>query len=81
MRATQAVLASIFTLLTGPGPAQEVIEIRDRGGLHAAYVVPVPEAGRVDVQLIVLSGTPDDPDPSAVSFWNTFENIDPSDRL
>ena len=67
MRATQAVLASIFTLLTGPGQAQEVIEISDRGGLHAAYVVPVPEAGRVDVQLIVMSGTHDDPDPSGTA--------------
>lgn len=47
--------------------AQNVIPLSEKGGLHAAYVVPTDDFDRVDVQLIVLSGTNDDPEPSGTA--------------
>lgn len=48
--------------------AQDVISLEDKGGLHAAYVVPRDDFNRVDVQLIVLSGIYDDaPDLSGIA--------------
>ncbi|WP_283426334.1 insulinase family protein [Shimia sagamensis] len=35
--------------------------------MHGAYVVPIEDFNRVDVQLIVLSGAYDDPDPSGTA--------------
>ena len=39
----------------------------EKGGLHAAYVVPRDDFNRVDVQLIVLSGANDDPQLSGIA--------------
>ncbi|MEM9108297.1 MAG: insulinase family protein [Pseudomonadota bacterium] len=46
--------------------AQDVIPLKAKGGLHAAYVVPNDTYDRVDVQLIVLSGSYDDPGISGI---------------
>lgn len=61
-------LASILLLLLGSAArAQEIITLTEKGGLHAAYVVPTDQFHRVDVQLIVLSGAYDDPNPSGTA--------------
>lgn len=63
------VLFLSLCLLMVPGPvqAQSVIPLADKGGLHAAYVVPTDDFERVDVQLIVLSGAFDDPHPAGTA--------------
>jgi zinc protease len=63
-----AFLSSFFFLIfSGAAQAQSVIELDEKGGLHAAYVVPTDDFNRVDVQLIVLSGAFDDPDPAGTA--------------
>jgi zinc protease len=63
-------LFSIFLLVFGGMvQAQEVIPLTQKGGLHAAYVVPRDDLDRVDVQLIVLSGSYDDPEPSGTAHF------------
>ncbi|MBO9479723.1 insulinase family protein [Shimia sp. R11_0] len=47
--------------------AQPVIPLENRGGLHSAFVVPTDKFDRIDVQLIVLSGAYDDPEPSGTA--------------
>ncbi|WGI22899.1 insulinase family protein [Amylibacter sp. IMCC11727] len=49
--------------------AQEVIPLKDIGGLHSAYVVPRDTFNRVDVQLIVLSGSYDDDEVSGTAHF------------
>lgn len=59
---------SLFILVfAGAAQAQRVIPLSEKGGLHAAYVVPTSDHDRVDVQLIVLSGAYDDPEPSGTA--------------
>ncbi|WP_298909583.1 insulinase family protein [uncultured Aliiroseovarius sp.] len=60
-------LSGLFILFGGTLHAQDVIPLTDKGGLHAAYVVPTDVRDRVDVQLIVLSGAHDDPEPSGTA--------------
>ncbi|WP_370229081.1 M16 family metallopeptidase [Cognatishimia sp.] len=67
MRRSFFLLLLLPVLFGRPAFAQEVIPLTDKGGLHAAYVVPTDTFNRVDVQLIVLSGKYDDPDPSGTA--------------
>ncbi len=67
LRPALIVLASLFSLPTVPTSAQEIYPVANKGGLHGAYIVPIEEFHRVDVQLIVLSGAYDDPDPSGTA--------------
>ncbi len=49
--------------------AQGVIPLKDIGGLHSAYVIPRDDFNRVDVQLIVLSGSYDDDEISGTAHF------------
>lgn len=60
-------LSLFFAIVAGAAQAQNVIPLLQKGGLHAAYVVPTDTFDRVDVQLIVLSGSYDDPNPSGTA--------------
>ncbi|GGA14011.1 M16 family metallopeptidase [Neptunicoccus cionae] len=55
------LVAVFLTLLPLSVAAQEVIPLKNTGGLHSAYVVPRNDFNRVDVQVLVLSGSYDDP--------------------
>lgn len=63
------ITAAFLTLLPLSATAQDVIPLTDIGGLHSAYVVPREQFNRVDVQLLVLSGTYDDPVPSGTAHF------------
>ena len=52
------VLTALF--LTFPAYAQTVIPLSEPHGLYNAYVIPMTDRNRVDVQLVVLSGTNDE---------------------
>ncbi|EEE37261.1 putative protease [Rhodobacteraceae bacterium KLH11] len=67
MRTVALFLSLFFFVFSGPAQAQSVIPLSEKGGLHAAYVVPMLDVERVDVQLIVLSGAYDDPAPSGTA--------------
>ncbi|SMP23678.1 hypothetical protein SAMN06265373_104394 [Shimia sagamensis] len=67
LRASLISLAGIFSALNTSAQAQDIFPVTDKGGLHGAYVVPIEDFNRVDVQLIVLSGAYDDPDPSGTA--------------
>jgi zinc protease len=67
MHAFFLFLLLAFGALAETVQAQSVIPLSDKGGLYAAYVVPRDDFDRVDVQLIVLSGAYDDPDPSGTA--------------
>lgn len=67
MRAVGFFLWLCFFINSGAVQAQLVIPLLEKGALHAAYVVPTETFNRVDVQLIVLSGAFDDPDPSGTA--------------
>ena len=49
--------------------AQEVILLDELHGLHSAYVIPMPETNRIDVQVIVLSGGYDEGDLSGIAHY------------
>ncbi len=66
IRILTALLLFATTLST---QAQEVIPLDDIGGLHSAYVVPRDKFNRVDVQLIVLSGSYDDDEISGTAHF------------
>ena len=53
-----ALLTALF--LSFPAYAQTVIPLDETHGLYNAYVIPMTERNRVDVQLVVLSGTNDE---------------------
>ncbi|WP_294228566.1 insulinase family protein [uncultured Shimia sp.] len=57
----------IFPALNTTALAQDIFPVTDKGGLHGAYIVPIEDFDRVDVQLIVLSGAYDDPNPSGTA--------------
>jgi zinc protease len=58
MKFVAAVLTTLF--LSNPAYAQQVIPLMETHGLYNAYVIPMTERNRVDVQLVVLSGTNDE---------------------
>lgn len=61
------LLSFILLIFSHTVHAQSVIKLPDVGGLHAAYVVPTDEFDRVDVQLIVHSGSFDDPETAGTA--------------
>lgn len=61
------LLSFVFLIFGEAVQAQNVIPLWEKGGLYAAYVVPRDDFDRVDVQLIVLSGSYDDPEPSGTA--------------
>jgi len=67
MRAVVLIFSLVFSVFAGTAHAQSVIALSEKGGLYAAYVVPRDDFDRVDVQLIVLSGAYDDPEPSGTA--------------
>lgn len=67
MRATRFFVSLVFVIFGGAVQAQSIITLEEKGGLHAAYVVPTDDFDRVDVQLVVLSGAYDDPEPSGTA--------------
>lgn len=67
MRATGYLLSFVFLAFCGTVHAQDVIPLLEKGGLHAAYVVPREDFDRVDVQLFILSGSYDDPGTSGTA--------------
>ena len=67
MRPVVLVFSLFFLVFAGTVRAQSVIPLSEKGGLYAAYVVPSDDFDRVDVQLIVLSGAYDDPEPSGTA--------------
>jgi zinc protease len=67
MRAVVLFFSLLFLVFAGTAQAQSVIPISEKGGLYEAYVVPRDDFDRVDVQLIVLSGAYDDPEPSGTA--------------
>ncbi|WP_069300361.1 M16 family metallopeptidase [Neptunicoccus sediminis] len=56
----RSIVFLFLTLLPVSVTAQEVIPLKNTGGLHSAYVVPRNDFNRVDVQVLVLSGSYDD---------------------
>jgi len=66
-RPAYLVLAGLLSISSAPTSAQDIFSVEDKGGLHGAYIVPIEDFNRVDVQLIVLSGAYDDPDPSGTA--------------
>ncbi|MEM7241719.1 MAG: insulinase family protein [Pseudomonadota bacterium] len=75
MKARESVIKKLlFTLLLLPllkltAYAQEVIPLDELHGLHSAYVIPMPDTGRIDVQVIVLSGGYDEGDISGIAHY------------
>ncbi|WP_299666242.1 insulinase family protein [uncultured Ruegeria sp.] len=67
MRAVVLFFSLVFLVFTGTAQAQSIFPLSEKGGLHSAYVVPIGDSDRVDVQLIVLSGSYDDPEPSGTA--------------
>jgi zinc protease len=67
MRAGWHFLVMVFMALGSAAQTQEIIPLSNIGGLYSAYVVPTDTYHRVDVQLIVLSGAYDDPNPSGTA--------------
>ena len=67
MRAIGLFSSLLFLMISGAVQAQSVIPLSNKGGLHAAYVVPTDVFNRIHVQLIVLSGAYDDPEPSGTA--------------
>ena len=49
--------------------AQDVILLDELHGLHSAYVIPIEDSGRVDIQVIVLSGGYDEGEISGMAHY------------
>ena len=50
-------ISTIIFLLSFAINAQEVIPLKNTYGLYNAYVIPIEDQSRVDIQLIILSGS------------------------
>ena len=59
----------IAFLCATPINAQEVIKLEKSAGLHSAFVIPISDRNRVDVQLIILSGTYDEGEISGIAHY------------
>ncbi|GLQ36075.1 hypothetical protein GCM10007939_23590 [Amylibacter marinus] len=62
-------LFAFLGMISHPALSQEVIELEDIAGLHSAYVIPIHERNRVDVQVIILSGTYDEGEVSGIAHY------------
>ncbi|SLN54959.1 Peptidase M16 inactive domain protein [Roseovarius albus] len=67
MRVGVLFYSLVFSAFAVTTQAQSAIPLSEKGGLHAAYVIPVTDVDYVDVQLIILSGAYDDPEPSGTA--------------
>jgi len=65
----RTIFAALLFAIPFTAQSQEVIPLTDIGGLHSAYVVPRDKFNRVDVQLIVLSGSYDDDEVSGTAHF------------
>ncbi|MEJ6710518.1 MAG: insulinase family protein [Amylibacter sp.] len=63
------IFAALLFAIPFTANSQDVIPLTDIGGLHSAYVVPRDKFNRVDVQLIVLSGSYDDDEVSGTAHF------------
>lgn len=62
-------LFTLSFLLTFAVCAQEVIPLKNTHGLYKAYVIPIKNQTRIDIQLIVLSGTYDEDEISGIAHY------------
>ena len=62
-------LSLSFFLLTFPVSAQKVIPLKNIHGLYNAYVIPIDDQARIDIQLIILSGSYDEDDISGIAHY------------
>lgn len=67
MKFITATLTAVF--LSFPAFAQTVIPLEETHGLYNAYVIPMEGRNRVDVQLVVLSGTYDEDEISGIAHY------------
>jgi zinc protease len=67
MKFVTAFLAALFLSL--PVNAQTVIPLEETHGLYNAYVIPLEGRSRIDVQLVVLSGTYDEDEISGIAHY------------
>jgi len=67
MKFITALLSALFLSL--PATAQTVIPLSQPHGLYNAYVIPINDRNRVDVQLVVLSGTNDEDEIANIAHY------------
>lgn len=65
----QILFAILAIFFSAPAYTQEVIPLENIHGLHSAYVIPLEGRSRVDVQLIVLSGSNDETELSGIAHY------------
>ena len=58
----KSILISTLLIFTLPFVlnAQEVIPLKNTHGLYNAYVIPILGQSRIDIQLVILSGSYDE---------------------
>ena len=62
-------ISSIIFLLSFAINAQEVIPLKNTYGLYNAYVIPIEGQSRIDIQLIILSGSYDEDKISGIAHY------------
>ena len=63
------VLTSLILILPFGLNAQEVIPLKNTHGLYNAYVIPIREQSRIDIQLVILSGSYDENEISGIAHY------------
>ena len=63
------VLTSLILTLPFCLNAQEVIPLKNTHGLYNAYVIPIREQSRIDIQLVILSGSYDENEISGIAHY------------
>lgn len=63
------VLTSLILTLPFGLNAQEVIPLKNTHGLYNAYVIPIREQSRIDIQLVILSGSYDENEISGIAHY------------
>lgn len=58
-----------FIMLSNITNAQTVIPLNNTHGFYNAYVIPIDDRARIDVQLVVLSGTYDEDGISGIAHY------------
>ena len=62
-------ISTIIFLLSFAINAQEVIPLKHTYGLYNAYVIPIEDQSRIDIQLIILSGSYDEDKISGIAHY------------
>ena len=62
-------ISTIIFLLSFAINAQEVIPLKNTYGLYNAYVIPIEGQSRIDIQLIILSGSYDEDKISGIAHY------------